>query len=681
MKNVFTIFFNDIKVLSKHFFAMAIIIAITVIPALYAWFNIFANWDPYGNTGNIKIAAASDDKGYNDLDGNFVNKGEVVLDSLREKDSINFVIYDNSDDALRAMESGECYAAIILHEDFTKNMYDIASALVNPDGTITFYENYKLNAVANKITETAASTVSQTVQEEYLQTLYEMFFAKISDTISGEDIESTGNKTIDILTKLRETCVDVSEGLEKFQGSADRVAEKLGSISTYDTAASILETKNGVDGSEQTIESVRESYRNRSKEASELIDDIINRLSPKVYTGEFSDEEMAALQSDLMTLDVYGNDISAVSEGLGSQFTSYTAELLADTDAIEESGNTSPEYLIQVMVSDLQNLQKLQNEQINDAIEQLFTGLINLSNGLSPVLASLATTVETITPTMQAASETIYALDDTLYYVKLLMDSLTESLDKIIDKVEALTDSETMQTIDEMLSGDSDEFAKFFACPVTVKTETVYPVADYGTAMAPFYSTLAVWVGCVVLAAIIKVEADPRDLKNATENQLFWARFLLYLILNELQTLIIVLGDLYLLKITCLDPVMFWFAMAFTSFVFTCFIFSLVLAFGDVGKAIVVVIMVLQIAGSSGTYPIEILQGIFGKLYLLFPFPYAINAEREAICGYYKFDYWQYLAELSVFAIVGLAIGLYARRPFIKVNRYVEEEMEETGVL
>ena len=68
-------------------------------------------------------------------------------------------------------------------------------------------------------------------------------------------------------------------------------------------------------------------------------------------------------------------------------------------------------------------------------------------------------------------------------------------------------------------------------------------------------------------------------------------------------------------------------------------IYSLALAFGDIGKAIVVVIMVVQIAGSSGSYPIEILPDIFSKIYLFFPFPYAINAMREAIFGMYRWDY------------------------------------------
>ena len=91
--------------------------------------------------------------------------------------------------------------------------------------------------------------------------------------------------------------------------------------------------------------------------------------------------------------------------------------------------------------------------------------------------------------------------------------------------------------------------------------------------------------------------------------------------------------------------------------------------------------MVVQIAGSSGSYPIKALPDIFSKIYLFFPFPYAINAMREAIFGMYRWDYLIYLGELLIFGAAGIAIGLVVRKPFIKMNRFVEDEMEKSGVL
>ena len=256
-------------------------------------------------------------------------------------------------------------------------------------------------------------------------------------------------------------------------------------------------------------------------------------------------------------------------------------------------------------------------------------------------------------------------------------------MNELVQRLQELKDNETLETIIEMLHGDPDEFAAFFSSPVLVETQTIYPINSYGTAMAPFYSTLALWVGCVVLAAVIKVEADPKRLKlrRVTDAQLYWGRFMTYWFFGQIQSAVIVWGDLHILGCQCLHPGLLYFAGSVTSFVFVCLIYSLVLVIGDVGKAVVVVVMIVQIAGSSGSYPIEILPEIFTKIYVFFPYPYAINAMRETICGLYRYDYWKYLGQLLIFGAVGLFIGLVLRRPLHGVNEFVEEEMHESGVL
>ena len=151
--------------------------------------------------------------------------------------------------------------------------------------------------------------------------------------------------------------------------------------------------------------------------------------------------------------------------------------------------------------------------------------------------------------------------------------------------------------------------------------------------------------------------------------------------MGQFQAAIIVAGDIFLLGCAPVHPWLMWLSAAVTSLVFVLLIYSLTISFGDVGKAIVVVVMVLQIAGSSGSYPIEILPEIFGKGYIFFPFPYAINAMREALSGTYGHDFIIYLAELLIFGVVALAIGLLVRKPFIGMNKFVSEKLEETEVL
>ena len=102
---------------------------------------------------------------------------------------------------------------------------------------------------------------------------------------------------------------------------------------------------------------------------------------------------------------------------------------------------------------------------------------------------------------------------------------------------------------------------------------------------------------------------------------------------------------------------------------------------GNIGKAIFVVIMIMQIAGSGGSYPIELLPGFFQQAYLFFPFPYAINAMREAIAGLYQNNYLIYTLQLLLFFAAGLFIGLVLRRSLSGLNKYMDEQLEKTEMM
>ena len=159
---------------------MVVAIAIVILPSLYAWLNIYSNWDPYGNTGGISIAVASLDEDYTTPEGETVNKGRDVLDDLRESTSINWVVVDTQDEAVEGVRAGDYYAAVVIGEDFTYNMYNMLTQWTGKP-TITYYENDKKNAVATKITDTAASNLKQSITENYLEVLIGNIFRDASD--------------------------------------------------------------------------------------------------------------------------------------------------------------------------------------------------------------------------------------------------------------------------------------------------------------------------------------------------------------------------------------------------------------------------------------------------------------------------------------------------------------------
>ena len=705
MKNTFKIFFSDIKSLSRHFFAVLVVIAIMIIPALYAWVNIYANSDPYGNTGNISVAVASDDQGYEGQ-----NMGESVLEGLTDNKSINWVFTGSTDKAIKGVESGKYYAAIVIGENFSRNMYDLKSALTDDESTVTYYKNAKTNAIAVKITDTAAETVQNNVKVQYLKVLFQTVFTKGQEL--GEDIdeEQAVNAVIAQLTDLSKSLRHYSDSVGRFVSDSSSISYVLSGIGSSSANASAA-----LSGSQATLRSAQAAVTNAQTSIDQLangldgklaeleadldaVTDALNKLaSSEVLNGSIelhnqmvdnAKNAAANLQTHLEALRAILPENSALS---GTAYVANTLDALIertkqmqnqldllynDASFVEDAANITGACADTVSL-----MRSMITNQLKTGIDMMLTNLSSTLNMMSPLISSLGITLDDIAPVVESAGDTLSYVSSAMTRLQSLMTRVADACDDLLVKINEGTADERLQTLITVLNGNAEKYAEFLSSPVSVTEETIYPVASYGDAMTPFYSALAIWVGGVVLTAILKVEAEPKGLRNVTEGQKYWGKFLLFFILGQIQTAVIVLGDIYLLGCQCQEPWLFWAAAAITSFAFTAVIYSLALAFGDIGKAIVIVIVVMQVAGSSGSYPIEILPDIFSKIYLFFPFPYAINAMREAICGMYQWDYWIYLGELMIFAVGGILIGLVLRKPFIKLNRFVEHEVEKSGVL
>lgn len=705
MKNTFKIFFSDINSLVRHFFAVVIVIAITIIPALYAWVNIYANHDPYGSTGNISIAVASDDLGY---EGE--NKGESILESLKDNDSINWVFTGSTDKAIEGVDSGKYYAAIVIGESFSRNMYDLKSALTDDESTITYYKNDKVNAIAIKITDTAVETVRQNIQVEYLKVLFQTVFTKGQELGDGVDGEQAVNAVISQLTDLSSSLRHYSDAVSKLVSDSSSISYVLSGISSGSANASAA-----LSGSQAALDSAQADLINAQTAIDEFsagldgklaeleaeldaVTEALNRLaSSEVVSGSMELQNqmvnkakgaVSELQAQLEALHAILPENSAMS---GTAYVASTLDVLIertkqmqnqldllynDASFAENAANITAACADTVSL-----MRSMITNELKSGIDMMLTNLSDTLSMMGPLISSLGITLDDIAPVVDSAGDTLGYVSSAMTRLQALMTRTADACDSLLDKINEGTADERLQTLITVLNGNAEKYAEFLSSPVGVREEAVYPVASYGDAMTPFYSVLAIWVGGVILVAILKVEAEPKGLRNVTEGQKFWGKFITFFLLGQAQAAVIVWGDIYLLGCECENPLLLWAAAAVTSFVFVSIIFSLTLSFGDVGKAVVVVIMVVQIAGSSGSYPIEILPNIFSKIYLFFPFPYAIDAMREAICGMYGWDYWLYLGELMIFGIFGLLIGLVVRKPFIKLNRFVEDEMERSGVL
>ena len=735
MKNIWKIFTGDLKKLVKQPFALVIIIGLCVIPSLYAWFNIFANWDPYANTGGIPVAVVSLDKDYTRKDGSVVNMGESVLESLHSNTSVKWIFLDTEEEAQEGVEAGKYYAAIVITDKFTYSMYNVFSDdFENP--SLIYYQNQKSNAIATKITDTVAGALQNTINETFIKVAATTIFEEgnsVSDQMQGD---SYVEEFCADLEELNDNLKEYSTMIDTFRAGNDRLEAAITHVNyeipvmqkKLDTTTASLNQSSqnlsstrdtlsnfntNVDTSMSTIQTSLEDMK-KILDQSKLADDTaqmtkdLNKVARDTNTlnGQVNNL-LAALIEQRLEGSVSGGDASTGSGSGNTAATDAAIEALkamqkeldmmntvigsvlesTDEQAAEKAKvnvNNAMNNLKNVIDSCENSVSNMQGIYKNNLVPQMQKVLTNMSDSLNQVtnlVNTLSSTVQNIGVVMEGVGDAVDGTSESLGQIQGVVDGISQKLTDLTEQLEGASEEEMMDILVRFLGGDPDSLGAYFASPVTMETIAMYPVATYGSAMTPFYSTLAIWVGSTILVALVKVKASPKNLKNVQSYQLYFGRYLLFLLLAQIQAAIIVAGDLWLLKVNIVEPGLFFLAASFTATAFSLLIYSLTLAFGDVGKAVCVIVMVLQIAGSSGTFPIELLPDIYQKIYIFFPFPYAITAMREALAGMYGTAYMTALAKLILFMLEGLFIGLVIRIPFVKLNHFVEERMEDTELM
>ena len=693
MKDIFGIFANDIRSVSKQFFAVAIALAISILPALYAWVNIYANGNPYVNTGNIRIAVASNDKGITLDSGEHVNMADEVFDELKESKSIGWQFPESSDEAIEGVKSGKYYAAIVFEDNFTYNMYHFEQALVDDREPLTFYENAKKNAVAAKISETAASTLQESINTKYLETVFKVVFEE-TDQLSDElqsDTDNTVDSIIGQLTQFRNTLDSYSRSIDAFIGNSTNVKSSINSAENNLTAnrsaskKDLSNARSNLARAQKTIGKLKKTLDSRMDKLDTRLDKLekvirnlqgVDPLTPE--DAKTAADQINDIVTELENLRAMLPDDGSIS---GADTLIATIDTMIEKLSDIRDGIDGMPDRVQEFLAAIDTVRTLQNDTLRPGFDEMLNNMDKTVEMMGPFVSSVSVMLDDIYPVLDATDDTVDSMDRSLLQLQKVLNSASDNIGDIIDKVNAADEDEKLQLLKDLLNGDPELYGKFFSSLVEVKTEEIYQVASYGAAMAPFYSVLAVWVGGVILVSILKTNADRKKFPGLSEAKYFFGRFLIFFLIGQIQAAVIVAGDIFLLDCQPVHPWLMWLSAAVTSLVFVMLIYALTLSFGDIGKAIVVVIMVVQIAGSSGSYPIEILPVIFSKIYRFFPFPYAINAMREALCGMYGYDYLLYLGGLLVFGVLGIVIGLVVRRPFIGMTKFVSEKLEETEVL
>ncbi len=716
MKNIFTIFVRDLKRLVRSPFALVIALGLCILPSLYAWFNIYSNHDPYGNTSNIKIAIASADEGCTLSDGTYKNMGADVLKELETNDSIDWIACDTLEEAIAGVEAGDYYACVTISSDFTESMYTVFDTDFRHP-SITYYENEKKNAIATKITDTAVGSLQQTINAKFIEVVVSTIFTQtntVSDDINeGERTATLHDKLVSLqenLSAYNDTLTLLVNGNTQLTGNLSDTSSEISSLASGISSAtsSLSNAQASFSNSRAALNTFSEQFKSTLNDMSESLNNISALLDTTTLAQDSQalansvsqlNADITQLSTQMKTLKVlvakyYAGQSESVEVPELGVLDAVVTQLLNTVSAItSQAGNgTLTQAAVNNLISGIKSSIDSCKKQIDDLnssyVNSVEPQLISLNDSISQTLSSVNSIMSSLTSALNDATEilsgveaTVDKSNESLSQIQTVIANVIAELDEVIDWMDSTSESDKINMVTQFLGGDSETYGEFFAEPVNMTTEEIYPVENYGSGMTPFYTILALWVGGTLLVSLVKVHADADGLENVKPRHLFFGRYLTFFVLGQIQAAIVAIGDIHLLHSQVLEPGLFYLVAVLASFTFTLLIYSLAISFGDLGKALAVVVMVLQIAGSSGTFPIEMLPQVYQNIYIFFPFPYAINAMRETVAGMYGTAYIANLAQLMLFAVAALVIGLVIRIPFMKINHFVEERMEDTGMM
>ena len=721
MKKALAIFKRDIKRLLCNPVALVITIGVCIIPSLYAWYNIVANWDPYGNTQNIKIAVANNDKGTtNDLVGE-LNAGDEVIDKLKDNDQLGWTIVDSEEEAKEGVESGEYYAALVIPSDFSEGMLSMLSGEFHQP-KLTYYVNEKKSAVAVKVTDTGANTVEEQVNETFVSTVSQTV-VEIAQK-AGVDLEAGAQTARDnLVLTIQNASGSVQKVRDALDGMGGTIDTTKDAIASADAALGGLNGQmpsfnDALDQGNQLLSSTRTSAAKLHTSLSSALTQGSTGLAQasskaNAAVGKLSGTVIAAqTKVDLALSDVQGlvDKNNAAIEALRStlpddaEFNNATARIIASlqqqndnlasvvsglqaqSDAIKtDAGNlaTASDSINTSVQDGVTALGKMQEDLNTSVIPQLNSGLDSFSDcsgDLKGVLASLSPTISQARSSLTQLSALLDQAKATLADTSDQLATIQQKLDVAANDVAALRSSEAAGQLADLLDVNVDDIADFMTSPVKIKSKVVYPVASFGSGIAPFYTNLALWVGGYVLIAIFKLEVDREGIGTYTAKEGYFGRWLLLMLLGILQAIIVCAGDL-VIGVQCLHPVLFVLAGMCISFVYVNIIYALSVAFKHIGKAIGVILVIVQIPGSSGMYPIEMMPPFFNWLHPLLPFTYGINAMRECVGGMYGMNYIINLGVLLIYVAIALGIGVWLRPLLLNLNLLFDRQLASTGVM
>ncbi len=720
MKNIISIFKDDLKNVAKNIIVFVVVIGICILPALYSWFNIASNWDPYANTDGISFAVCSQDEGFS-FKALKINAGDEIIKSLKQKPLMGWDFVSRKK-AIDGVKSGKYYAAVIIPKDFSNNLLSVTTGAFKK-AVFHYYCNEKKNAIAPKITSKGAEAIESSVNTTYVNKVTDVFATALN--LGEEELTSSKKELADkIINTLKNTKNDIAtlkNTNNLFSSTLDTIKDLLEANEDMSPAIKSALNKAGAMGDD--IKDTLKSLSSTSPQITSSLSDVIAQGSD--YINDLDDELTQSFNELSSNSSAAADRLSRVTK-INNKIINVNDTILSTLDKISK---TFPKLTFKKLTNKLNQSNKKQNNIINkintacDTIRKTGNLPKNVQNEIKNIVSEAKSDISEVKSEFnnskkrinEAADKAYSALDDVSDFVSSIgsgslgigkviksgkdtvdnlkatfknlneaLDGVNKKIDSFIVKVDDAKNNKKVENLITPIIESPEELADFISSPVSKKETKIYPIENYGSAMTPFYTALGIWVGGVVLVAVVMVDLTKRrlnTLNNPKAYQVYFGRFLIFFVLGQLQALVIALGDIFFLKIQCAEPLLFVLTSMISSFVYTLIIYSLTITFSVIGKALAVIILVLQVAGSGGTFPIETLPDAFRAMAPFLPFKYGINALRECVAGLDPTAYWTDIGYLMLFVLGALFVGLILRKPCIKIISFFNERVEDSDIV
>jgi putative membrane protein len=717
MKMIFDIYKRDIRNIFTNWVALLVIVALMFLPSLYAWFNIKASWDPYSNTSGILVAVVNNDQGAV-LDGKEVNIGNKLTDELKKNESIGWT-FVTKEEADRGVKNATYYASVTIPEDFSRNVASITER-EHQKAEIIYTVNEKKNAVAPKITKSGVTAIQQQVTSNIVETADYLIF-DIFNKVSMEITENLPQikSLIQIIYEVDQKIPEINKTVDEAYNGAFTLQKIV--KQTQDNMPLIKDTVNKASQAAETggvfLEQVKGALTNVNpyvKESltslmttAQITDSIINnailllesnpaesRELLESATRRLNDEQttMSHLLEYLYSLENISTTktLSPAVDHLLTQQTSLQS-LYESTTAITNNPDQplSLELLTKLKNDSAASVQLLEtligdyDSTIAPSVGQTVNDVMTVVNQTNQLLQDAASDIPKLEALLNTATSTVNTGIQDIEKLKKDLPLIESAIQSTAQKLKALDEDQQLTEMLELLKLDAKKEAEFLAAPVDIKQISMYEIPNYGSAMSPFFTTLSLWVGALILVSLLSVNAVPfsEQIDKKGIRLAFIGRFLTFVTIAIFQALIVTLGDIFLLKAYVVNKAAFILFAIFISIVFCMIVYTLVSVFGNAGKALAMILLVLQISASGGTFPIEVMPNFFQAIHPVLPFTYAIGGMRETVGGIIWDILWRNAAILLIYFIAFFIIGMVWKAPMrARVTKFTEK-LKKSGLV